>query len=139
MVSSGLLRRVALVRTDGVTTQKTPFFIVTAVKTSNLKCLTVNVTMEFPGLMVFLTTNFAFMLLADGPRPPQKDILTIRGYILLFLKQLIMIGNGVKDDELQSILNYLTTMHEVIYHRLYLYIYIYIYVFNCNWVLTRWQ
>jgi hypothetical protein len=55
------------------------------------------------------------VLLADGPRPPQKDILAIRGYILLFLKQLIMIGNGVKDDELQSILNYLTTMHEVIY------------------------
>lgn len=51
---------------------------------------------------------------ADGPRPQQKDILTIRSYILLFLKQLIMIGNGVKDDELQSILNYLTTMHEVI-------------------------
>jgi hypothetical protein len=39
--------------------------------------------------------------------------LAIRAYILLFLKQLIMIGNGVKDDELQSILNYLTTMHEV--------------------------
>jgi hypothetical protein len=46
MVSSGLLRRVALVRTDvseepgasfiRVTTQKTPFFIITAVKTSNL-------------------------------------------------------------------------------------------------------
>jgi hypothetical protein len=34
MVSSGLLRRVALVRT-----QKTPFFIVTAVKTSNLTTL----------------------------------------------------------------------------------------------------
>ncbi|KAK6637449.1 hypothetical protein RUM44_007866 [Polyplax serrata] len=48
----------------------------------------------------------------DGPRPPQKDILSIRAYILLFLKQLVMIGNGVKDDELQSILNYLTTMHE---------------------------
>ncbi|KAJ8932339.1 hypothetical protein NQ314_014703 [Rhamnusium bicolor] len=48
----------------------------------------------------------------DGPRPPQKDILAIRSYILLFLKQLIMIGNGVKDDELQSILNYLTTIHE---------------------------
>ncbi|XP_076388224.1 A kinase anchor protein rugose isoform X8 [Megachile rotundata] len=48
----------------------------------------------------------------DGPRPQQKDILTIRSYILLFLKQLIMIGNGVKDDELQSILNYLTTIHE---------------------------
>lgn len=49
----------------------------------------------------------------DGPRPAQKDIMPIRAYILLFLKQLIMIGNGVKDDELQSILNYLTTMHEV--------------------------
>lgn len=49
----------------------------------------------------------------DGPRPAQKDILAIRAYILLFLKQLIMIGNGVKDDELQSILNYLTTIHEV--------------------------
>lgn len=49
----------------------------------------------------------------EGPRPAHKDILTIRAYILLFLKQLIMIGNGVKDDELQSILNYLTTMHEV--------------------------
>ncbi|XP_045479576.1 neurobeachin isoform X4 [Harmonia axyridis] len=48
----------------------------------------------------------------DGPRPAQKDILAIRAYILLFLKQLIMVGNGVKDDELQSILNYLTTIHE---------------------------
>ncbi|XP_052124935.1 neurobeachin isoform X3 [Frankliniella occidentalis] len=48
----------------------------------------------------------------DGPRPAQKDVLAIRAYVLLFLKQLIMIGNGVKDDELQSILNYLTTMHE---------------------------
>ncbi|XP_053681698.1 neurobeachin isoform X2 [Sabethes cyaneus] len=48
----------------------------------------------------------------DGPRPAQKDILAIRAYILLFLKQLITIGNGVKDDELQSILNYLMTMHE---------------------------
>ncbi|XP_072945485.1 neurobeachin [Epargyreus clarus] len=48
----------------------------------------------------------------DGPRPAHKDILTIRAYILLFLKQLIMIGNGVKEDELQALLNYLTTMHE---------------------------
>jgi hypothetical protein len=50
MPSSGMLRRVALVRTDvseelsasfirvtiGETSQQTPFFIVTAVKTSNL-------------------------------------------------------------------------------------------------------
>jgi hypothetical protein len=52
MASSGMLRRVALIRTDvseersasfwllqephGLTSQKSPFFIVTAVKTSNL-------------------------------------------------------------------------------------------------------
>ena len=35
-----------------------------------------------------------------------------RSFMLLFVKQLIMIGNGVKDDELQSILNYLTTVQE---------------------------
>jgi hypothetical protein len=29
------------------------------------------------------------------------------------VKQLVMIGPGVKEDELQSILNYLTTVHEV--------------------------
>lgn len=50
---------------------------------------------------------------SDGPRPIQKDIITIRSYILLFLKQLIMKGNGVKEDELQSILNFLTTVYEV--------------------------
>ncbi|KAF8782287.1 Neurobeachin like protein [Argiope bruennichi] len=48
----------------------------------------------------------------DGPRPCQNDIMSIRAYILLFLKQLILKGNGVKEDELQSILNYLTTVHE---------------------------
>lgn len=46
---------------------------------------------------------------SDGPRPAQKDILIIRGYILLFLKQLMMLGLGLKEDELQSIINYLTT------------------------------
>uniref|UniRef100_A0A336M010 CSON009290 protein n=1 Tax=Culicoides sonorensis TaxID=179676 RepID=A0A336M010_CULSO len=45
-------------------------------------------------------------------RPSQKDIITIRAYILLFLKQLILTGNGSKDDELQSILNYLSTVTE---------------------------
>ena len=35
-----------------------------------------------------------------------------RSYILGFVKQLVMIGAGVKEDELQSILNYLTTVHE---------------------------
>lgn len=48
----------------------------------------------------------------DGPRPNQSDILSVRAYMLIFLKQLILKGNGVKEDELQSILNYLTTVHE---------------------------
>ncbi|XP_051521563.1 neurobeachin-like isoform X1 [Myxocyprinus asiaticus] len=48
----------------------------------------------------------------DGPRPSQKEITSLRAFILLFLKQLILKDQGVKEDELQSILNYLLTMHE---------------------------
>jgi len=48
----------------------------------------------------------------DVNRPSETDIVTIRSYILGFVKQLVMIGAGVKEDELQSILNYLTTVHE---------------------------
>uniref|UniRef100_A0AAX7V5M9 Neurobeachin n=1 Tax=Astatotilapia calliptera TaxID=8154 RepID=A0AAX7V5M9_ASTCA len=48
----------------------------------------------------------------DGPRPTQKEIISLRAFMLLFLKQLILKDRGVKEDELQSILNYLLTMHE---------------------------
>uniref|UniRef100_A0A8C2FLH9 Neurobeachin b n=1 Tax=Cyprinus carpio TaxID=7962 RepID=A0A8C2FLH9_CYPCA len=48
----------------------------------------------------------------DGPRPSQKEITSLRAFMLLFLKQLILKVSGVKEDELQSILNYLLTMHE---------------------------
>ncbi|GAA6104653.1 lipopolysaccharide-responsive and beige-like anchor protein [Tachysurus ichikawai] len=48
----------------------------------------------------------------DGPRPSKKEILSLRAFLLLFIKQLIMKDSGVKEDELQSILNYLLTMHE---------------------------
>ncbi|XP_061574417.1 lipopolysaccharide-responsive and beige-like anchor protein isoform X2 [Cololabis saira] len=48
----------------------------------------------------------------DGPRPNQKEMLSLRAFLLLFVKQLIMKDHGVKEDELQSILNYLLTMHE---------------------------
>ncbi|XP_040002609.1 lipopolysaccharide-responsive and beige-like anchor protein [Xiphias gladius] len=48
----------------------------------------------------------------EGPRPNQKEILSLRAFLLLFVKQLIMKDHGVKEDELQSILNYLLTMHE---------------------------
>ena len=45
-------------------------------------------------------------------RPCKSDLITIRGYILLFIKQLIIKGNGVHHDELQAILNYLTTVFQ---------------------------
>ncbi|KAJ8383202.1 hypothetical protein SKAU_G00039800 [Synaphobranchus kaupii] len=48
----------------------------------------------------------------DGQRPNQKELLSLRAFLLLFVKQLIMKDHGVKEDELQSILNYLLTMHE---------------------------
>ncbi|XP_063059169.1 neurobeachin a [Engraulis encrasicolus] len=48
----------------------------------------------------------------DGPRPTQKEVISLRAFMLLFLKQLILKDRGVKEDELQSILNYLLTMHE---------------------------
>ncbi|XP_037544228.1 neurobeachin [Nematolebias whitei] len=48
----------------------------------------------------------------DGLRPTQKEIISLRAFMLLFLKQLILKDRGVKEDELQSILNYLLTMHE---------------------------
>uniref|UniRef100_A0A673J2C2 Neurobeachin b n=1 Tax=Sinocyclocheilus rhinocerous TaxID=307959 RepID=A0A673J2C2_9TELE len=48
----------------------------------------------------------------DGPRPSQREIASLRAFMLLFLKQLILKDRGVKEDELQSILNYLLTMHE---------------------------
>jgi hypothetical protein len=92
MVSSGLLRRAALVRTDvsevirvtkigvlgttqattsnrhtephGITTQKTPFFIVTTMKTSNLttyQYFTVShkSNMQFKESILLLATSYA--------------------------------------------------------------------------------
>lgn len=48
----------------------------------------------------------------DGPRPNQKELFSLRAFLLMFIKQLVMKDNGVKEDELQAILNYLLTMHE---------------------------
>lgn len=48
----------------------------------------------------------------DGPRPNQKEMLSLRAFLLMFIKQLVMKDSGVKEDELQAILNYLLTMHE---------------------------
>ncbi|XP_007441078.3 lipopolysaccharide-responsive and beige-like anchor protein [Python bivittatus] len=48
----------------------------------------------------------------DGPRPNQKEIISLRACILMFIKQLVTKDYGVKEDELQGILNYLLTIHE---------------------------
>ncbi|XP_069834775.1 lipopolysaccharide-responsive and beige-like anchor protein isoform X2 [Dendropsophus ebraccatus] len=48
----------------------------------------------------------------DGPRPNHKEILALRAFLLIFIKQLVMKDYGVKEDELQAILNYLLTIHE---------------------------
>ncbi|XP_074010765.1 lipopolysaccharide-responsive and beige-like anchor protein isoform X1 [Numenius arquata] len=48
----------------------------------------------------------------DGPRPTQKEILSLRAFLLMFTKQLVMKDYGIKEDELQAILNYLLTIHE---------------------------
>ncbi|XP_019377732.1 PREDICTED: lipopolysaccharide-responsive and beige-like anchor protein isoform X6 [Gavialis gangeticus] len=48
----------------------------------------------------------------DGPRPNQKEIFSLRALLLMFIKQLVMKDHGVKEDELQAILNYLLTIHE---------------------------
>uniref|UniRef100_A0A8C0BG00 BEACH-type PH domain-containing protein n=1 Tax=Buteo japonicus TaxID=224669 RepID=A0A8C0BG00_9AVES len=48
----------------------------------------------------------------DGPRPTQKEVLSLRAFLLMFIKQLVMKDYGIKEDELQAILNYLLTIHE---------------------------
>ncbi|XP_013420037.2 neurobeachin [Lingula anatina] len=48
----------------------------------------------------------------DGPRPAKEEIIKLRSLMLSYLKQLIMRGPGIYEDELQSLLNFLTTVHE---------------------------
>ncbi|XP_041358388.1 neurobeachin-like isoform X2 [Gigantopelta aegis] len=48
----------------------------------------------------------------DGPRPTRDEIVKLRSFMLLYVKELIIKGQGILDDELQSMLNYLTTLHE---------------------------
>lgn len=49
----------------------------------------------------------------EGPRPSKEQVLELRGLMLSYIKHLVVRGSGVQDDELQSITNYLTTVHEV--------------------------
>lgn len=56
---------------------------------------------------------FDGLFILDGPRPNYDEIVKLRSFMLMYLKQLLMKGPGVQEDELQSILNYLSTLHEV--------------------------
>ena len=53
-----------------------------------------------------MSTIESVFINSDGQRPANDEIIALRSFMLLFVKQLIMIGKGVKDDELHSILNY---------------------------------
>ena len=49
----------------------------------------------------------------DGNRPTREQIVEMRRYMLLYLKQLLIRSSGTQEEELQAILNYLHTVHEV--------------------------
>lgn len=55
------------------------------------------------------------MINSDGHRPTRDQIVIMRRYMLLYLKQLLIKSSGTQEEELQAILNYLHTVHEVIH------------------------
>ncbi|CAF5032035.1 unnamed protein product, partial [Rotaria sp. Silwood1] len=48
----------------------------------------------------------------DENRPTREQIIEMRRYMLLHLKQLVISSSGSQEEELQAILNYLHTVHE---------------------------
>jgi hypothetical protein len=58
---------------------------------------------------------------SDGPRPSRTDIVAIRSALLAFIKRLIIKPpnnpdvemDSEKDEEFQSLLNFIATVHEV--------------------------
>uniref|UniRef100_A0A1I8I928 DUF4704 domain-containing protein n=1 Tax=Macrostomum lignano TaxID=282301 RepID=A0A1I8I928_9PLAT len=48
----------------------------------------------------------------EWARADIHDLTTIRASLLIYIKQLILRGNGILDDEMQAILNYLSTVNE---------------------------
>ena len=49
----------------------------------------------------------------ENNRPTREQIIEIRRYMLLYMKQLVISSPGTQEEELQAILNYLHTVHEV--------------------------
>ncbi|CAM4835000.1 unnamed protein product, partial [Rotaria magnacalcarata] len=50
---------------------------------------------------------------SDENRPKHEQITEMRRYMLLYLKQLVINSAGTQEEELQAILNYLHTVHEI--------------------------
>ncbi len=48
----------------------------------------------------------------ESQRTSVQNICSLRAYMILYIKELILKENGVQDDELQALLNYLHTVHE---------------------------
>uniref|UniRef100_UPI003590263B lipopolysaccharide-responsive and beige-like anchor protein isoform X2 n=1 Tax=Myxine glutinosa TaxID=7769 RepID=UPI003590263B len=48
----------------------------------------------------------------DGIRPSKRDLTSLRAFLILFLKQLMLKDGAVHSEELQAVLNYLLTIHE---------------------------
>ena len=51
-------------------------------------------------------------LFLDGPRPNKEEIRHLRAYMIAYVKEIVLKGHGVQDDEIQALINYLTTVHE---------------------------
>ena len=49
----------------------------------------------------------------DENRPTREQIVELRSYMLLYMKQLVVSSPGTQEEELHAILNYLHTVHEV--------------------------
>ncbi|CAF0884401.1 unnamed protein product [Adineta ricciae] len=48
----------------------------------------------------------------DNNRPTREQIVELRSYMLLYMKQLVISSPGTQEEELHAILNYLHTVHE---------------------------
>lgn len=51
----------------------------------------------------------------ESMRPNKNTVIQLRAYMLLFIKELVTKENGVQQEELQALLNYLHTVNEVSY------------------------
>jgi len=54
-----------------------------------------------------------FFFFQDDNRPTREQIIEMRRFMLLYMKQLVISSEGTQEEELQAILNYLHTVHEV--------------------------